>query len=248
MGQERCDWRARIGVLAPACTPNQTCEWNGLLPEGVTFHGAIMGLTEATPEGLLELKQKAVTEAKKLADGLMDIILFACTSGSFIGGPGYDQSIIKELEAATGIPSTTTSTCVLTAFADLEVKKISLVGPYIEDVLNAEVQFFKEHGIDTLYIKGLGYRGNKDFTRLHDQPYLFYPMAKEAYRSAPDVDCIFITCMASPSRKVINTLERDTGKLVISSQSASLYGVLKQLGIKETIQEFGRLGRMLGEG
>jgi len=127
------------------------------------------------------------------------------------------------------------------------VKKISLIGPYIKDVLDAEVQFFKEHGTDTLYVKGLGYRENKDFTRLHEQPYLYYDMAKEAHRSAPNVDCIFITCMASPSRKVINILEQETGKLVMSSQSASLYGVLKQLGIKETIQEFGRLGRMLGE-
>jgi len=247
MEQEKCDWRAKIGVLTPACNPNQVCEWNGVLPDGVTFHEAIMGLVENTPEKLLELKQKAVTEAKKIADGLMDIILFACTSGSFIGGPGYDQSIIKELETATGIPSTTTSTCVLTAFADLGVKKISLIGPYIKDVLDTEVQFFKEHGTDTLYVKGLGYRGNKDFARLHDQPYLYYRMAKEANQSAPNVDCIFITCMASPSRKVINILEQETGKLVMSSQSASLYGVLKQLGIKETIQEFGRLGRMLGE-
>lgn len=247
MIQERCDWRARIGVLSAACCPNQTCEWAGLLPDGVTFHEAIMGLVENNPEQLLELKQKAVTEAKKLADGLMDIILFACTSGSFIGGTGYDQSIIKELETATGIPSTTTSTCVLTAFADLGVKKIALIGPYIDEVLDTEVQFFQEHGIDTLYVKGLGYRGNKDFTRLHEQPHLFYSLAKEAYQSAPDIDCIFITCMASPSRKMIDILEQETGKLVMSSQSASLYGVLKQLGIREPIEEFGRLGRMLGE-
>jgi len=46
---------------------------------------------------------------------------------------------------------------------------------------------------------------------------------------------------------VINPLEQDTGKLVISSPSASLYGILKQLAIKEPIEEYGRLGMMLGE-
>jgi maleate isomerase len=245
MEEKTCDWRARIGILSPACCPNQVCEWKGNLPDGVTFHEAIMGMVENNPEGLLALKEKAIVEGKKLADGLMDIILFACTSGSFIGGPGYDQSIIKELGAATNISSTTTSTCVLTAFADLGITKMALLGPYIEEVMNAEINFFKQHHIETIYSKGLGYRANKDFTRLHFQPYLFYPLAQEAYRQAPDADCIFITCMASPSKKVINLLEQETGKIVMSSQSAALYGVLKQLGIREEMPDYGTLGKLL---
>ena len=245
MDEKTCDWRARIGIMTPACCPNQVCEWWGNLPDGVTFHEAIMGMVENNPEGLLALREKAMVEGKKLADGLMDILLFACTSGSFIGGPGYDQRIIKELEEATGIQSTTTSTCVLTAFTDMGIKKMAMLGPYIPEVIDKEIEFFKANGIETVYANGLGYRANLDFTRLHFQPYLFYPLAQEAYRQAPDVDCIFITCMASPSRKVINPLEKETGKIVMSSQSAALYGVLKQLGIKEEIPDYGKLGKLL---
>lgn len=246
MSQDRLDWRARIGVLTPACTPNMVCEWSGLLPPGVTTHEAIMGMVENNPEQLLQLKQRALVEAKKLADGLLDIILFACTSGSFVGGPGYDRTIIEEIEKATGIRATTTSTCLLTAFEDLGVKNVSLIGPYIDEVFDREIKFFKANGVETAYCKGLGLRANQDFTRLHEQPYLYYHMAKEAHRAAPDVDCIFITCMASPTRKVINVLEQETGKIVTSSPAVSLYGVLKQLGIREPIPEYGRLGRMLG--
>lgn len=247
MRQEISNWRARIGVLSPNPNINLTCEWTGLLPEGVTFHEAVMGLTDVTPEKLLDMRQRAVTEAKKLADGMMDIILFACTSGSFVGGPGYDVNIIKELETAVGIPATTTSTCVLNAFADLGIKKIALVGPYTKEVFDIEINFFKEHGIDTLYAKSLGLHEIKDFVCLYEQPYMYYRMAKEAYRSAPEIDAIFITCLCSPARKIINTLERETGKYVISSCLVSLYGVLKQLGIKEPIEELGHLGRMLGD-
>lgn len=246
MKEETCGWRARIGVLSPP-NPNIICEWNGVLPEGVAFYTAPMELAETTPEGLLKMRQSAVAEARKLADWLVDIILFGCTSGSFIGGAGYEESIIKELETAVGTASTTTSTCVLTAFADLGVKKIALIGPYLREVFDAEVQFFKAHGIDTLYLEALGYREVKDFVRLHEQPYLYYRLAKEACQSAQNIDAIFITCMASPARKIINILERETGRPVISSCSASLYGVLKQLGIKDPLEEFGRLGRMLGE-
>ncbi len=241
------DWRAKIGVLSPNANINLTCEWTGFLPDGVTFHEAVMGLTEGTAEKLLDMRNRAVAEAEKLAQGWMDIILFGCTSGSFIGGPGYDEGIIKELEAAVGIPVTTTSTCVLAAFADLGVRKIALVGPYLEEVFDAEVKFFKERGISTLYLKALGYGDIEDIVRQHETPYMYYRLAKEAYKSVPDIDAIFITCMASPARRIINTLELETGKPVISSCSAALYGVLKQLGIREPIEEFGRLGRMLGE-
>jgi maleate isomerase len=247
MEDKPCDWRARIGVLSPACCPNQVCEWKGNLPDGVTFHEAIMGMVENNPAGLLSLKEKAMVEGRKLADGLMDIILFACTSGSFIGGPGYDRTIIEELEAATGIKATTTSTCVSAVFAELGIKKMALLGPYIQEVMETEVAFFKQQGIETLYVKGLGYRANLDFTRLHFQPSLFYPLAQEAYRAVPDIDCIFITCMASPSKAVINVLEQETGKIVVSSQSASLYSILKQLGIRAELPYYGRLGKMLAD-
>jgi maleate isomerase len=205
-----------------------------------------MALADATPEGLSEMGRGAVSEAKKLADWMVDIILFGCTSGSFVGGMGYDESIIEELEEAVGLPATTTTTCVLAALEDLGVKKIALVGPYLREVFDLEVQFLQTHGIETLCVKAFGYREVHEFVRLYEQPYLFYHAAKEAYQSARDIDAIFITCMASPALEVIEILERETGKPVLSSCSASLYGVLKKLEIREPIERYGRLGKRLG--
>ena len=247
MRHAMCGWRARIGVLTP---PNYCLisEWGEVIPGGVTLVPALMGLSDATPEGLKEMRLGAVSEAKKLADWEVDIILFGCTSGSFVGGVGYDEDIIEELEKAVGIPTTTTTTCVLTALNDLGVKKIALLGPYLEEVFDLEVEFFKAHGIETRFVKALGYREVHEFVHLYEQPHLFYHAAKEAYQSAGDSDAIFITCMASPALEVINTLERETGKPVLSSLSSSLYGVLKQLGIREPIEKYGTLGKRLGEG
>ncbi len=200
-----------------------------------------MGLTETTPESLVEMRKQALAEAKKLSYGLMDLILYGCTSGSFIGGPGYDEEIIKEIESAVGIPTATTSTCVLKAFADLRVKKIALIGPYIKEVFDAEIKFFKSHGIDTLYLKAMEYSYVRDISLLREKPYVFYRMAKEAYQKAKDIDAIFITCMASPAIKIIHTLEQETGVYVLSSNSASLNRVLKKLGIKGPIENYGKV-------
>lgn len=244
MRKERYGWRAAIGLLSPGPSPSLVREWNSVLPEGVTFYHALMGLTEGTPEGMLELRGKAVAEAKKLTrEGLVDIVLFACTAGSFVGGAGYDKEIIDELEAATGVPSTTTATCMLTAFADLGVRKIALIGPYIDDVFDLQVRFLKHHGIETLYCKGMGYA--KDTAKnLGEDPYIFYRRAKEAHSSAPGADAIFVSGMLSPMLKVLGILEQETGKPVISSNTAGLYGVLKQIGIKDPIEPYGKLLRI----
>lgn len=241
MREERYGWRAQIGLLSPGPTPALVREWNCVLPEGVIFYHALMGLLEGTAEGMMELRAKAVGEAQKLTrEGLVDIVLFACTAGSFVGGAGYDEEIINELEAATGTLSTTTATCMLTAFADLGVRKIALIGPYIDEVFDLQVRFLKHHGIETLYCKGMGYA--KDPARnVGEDPYLFYRWAKEAHRSAPGADAIFVSGMLSPILRVVGALEQETGKPVISSNSAGLYGVLKQLGIKDPIEPYGQL-------
>jgi maleate isomerase len=129
----------------------------------------------------------------------------------------------------------------LEAFSDLGVKRIALIGPYLKEVFDAEVRFFKHHGIETLYLKAMEYRYVKDISSLYERPYVYYRMAKEAYRSVKNIDAIFITCMASPALKIIDVLEQETGVYVLSSISASLYGVMKKLGIKGPIQNYGKV-------
>jgi len=243
---ERYGWKGTIGILTPSIGSAIMREWNSVLPEGMACHQAIMGIAETTPDGLKEMRNNAVAEAKKLAaPGVIDLIFYACTSGSFIGGAGYDQVIIKDLEEATGVPSNTAATCVLTAFADLGIKRIALIGPYIKEVFDIEIQFFKDHGIETACHHGLGYSDPKKIVGLSQQPYHYYHPAKEAHRAAPDVDAVFITSISAAALKVIDTLEQELEKPVISSCSASLYGVLKQMGIREPVAGYGRLLTML---
>jgi maleate isomerase len=243
---ERKGWRAKIGIITPGVDLTLMSEWGSRLPEGIFCFTTLMELMETTPQRLLQLKERAIAEARKLASsGMIDLVLFACTSGSFIGGAGYDEGIIRELEAATGIPSTTTTSCVLSAFTDLGVKKMVLVGPYIQEVLDIEIKFFEHHGIKTLYCKGLGYANIMQIAKTSEEPYIYYRLAKEAYRSAPEADAIFVTCMTSPIASMVNTLEQEIGKPVVSSCSGALYGVLKLLGIKDQVENYGQLFKIL---
>jgi maleate cis-trans isomerase len=64
-------------------------------------------------------------------------------------------------------------------------------------------------------------------------------MASEAANEAPDADCVFISCMMSPTMAILNTLEKEVRKPVISSLSATLYGILKKLRIPDPVYPYG---------
>ena len=94
-------WRAEVGMLSPVSTMFR--EYEVVAPEGIRFSRALLGLKEVTPEALRKMAENIPSESEKLCIGHKpNLICLGCTSGSFVGGPGYDQTIIKKIEKATG--------------------------------------------------------------------------------------------------------------------------------------------------
>jgi maleate cis-trans isomerase len=70
-------------------------------------------------------------------------------------------------------------------------------------------------------------------------PYSSYKLVKDGAKAVPSADCVFLTCTASPLLGMANMLENEIGKPVISSLSATLYGILKRLAIPDPIYNYG---------
>jgi len=233
-------WRAEIGILDPGNTLYR--EWEIAAPEGVRFSRTVLVITETTPKGVRDMNNRIEAEAKKINMAYKCVLIcLACTSGSFLEGPGYDQNIIERIEKASGSPATTTTTCVLELFKDMGIKKVVLVGPYIDSLFDAEVKFFTAYGIKALYVKGSGLGISKpaEFRAYGTDPYAGYKLVKAGAKVDPTADCIFLTCTVSPLLGVADVLEKEIGKPVISSNSATLYGMLKMLGIPDPVYHYG---------
>lgn len=232
-------WRAEVGMLSPA--PGMYREYEIVAPEGVKFSRVVMAaITEAVPEQFKEMSKAIETEAKKFISVIKpDLICLGCTSVSFVGGPGYDQQLIKRIEEASGSPATTTATCVLELFKDMGTKKIALVGPHVKSLFDIEIEFLKAHGVEPLCAKGLGIAEASAYYDYYMDPYRVYHLAKEGARAAPDADCVFVTSMWSSILGIVDALEKEIGKPVISSCSATLYGILKRLEIPDPVYHYG---------
>jgi maleate isomerase len=234
-------WRAEVGMLSPVATMFR--EYEVVAPEGIRFSRALLGLKEVTPEALKKMAENIPSESEKLCIGHKpNLICLGCTSGSFVGGPGYDQTIIKKIEKATGgVPATTTSTSLLVAFRDLGIKKIAMCGPYLKEVFDVGIDFFKHYGIKTLHLEYLGYNKSEEFWEYHHNPYPVYKLIRDTHKAAPDADCVFISCMWSRILGIVDEVEEEIGKPVISSCNAVLYNILKMLGIPDPVYHYGAL-------
>ncbi|WP_456394453.1 maleate cis-trans isomerase family protein [Thermococcus sp.] len=230
-------WRSKIGLIVPSSNTTMESEFWTMAPKGVSVHTARMNLRDVTEKALIEMESYAKAAAKRLADAEVDIIMYGCTSGSLVKGRGYDKKISQELERHSGIRAVTTSTAVLEALKELGISKVAVATPYIGAVNAKEKQFLEENGIDVLRMEGLGIVRNTEIGK--QEPWVAYNLAKSVYSS--EADGIFISCTNFRTIEVIDFLEIDLGVPVITSNQASMWFVLRNLGIKEKYKKYGTL-------
>jgi maleate isomerase len=79
----------------------------------VSLHYARVHLNDVTVEGLERMEAELDGAAELLRDAGVDVIVFACTSGSLIKGMGYDELLAERIREAADCPALTTSGAVL---------------------------------------------------------------------------------------------------------------------------------------
>jgi len=235
-------WRARLGVLVPSGILATEPDFNRVVPEGVCCHFhrfkfAGSGRPETIVEDLKAAGDTIVETSMLITDAHPDVICMAGTATSFIGGLDYDKQLIEKLRAAHGnIPVTTTSTSVIDALRRLGIKKVSIALPYVEQVSRAGVKFVADNGVEVVKAQWLG-RDGLDITTTDNAT--VYKLAREV--DTPESEALFISCTALHTFDVIQLLENDLGKPVITSNQATIWNLLRLAGIQDKIAGYGRL-------
>jgi maleate cis-trans isomerase len=234
-------WRGTIGVIDLATSWTVVPEYYRLAPDGVAVVCARLPLPrgETSEAALVEMTESEELEAaaERLACAAPDLIVFACTTGSLVKGPGWDKVLRDRIEARTGVPATTTSTAVLAALAALGARRLAIATPYVEDLNRREVEFFEAQGYPVAQVRGLGVVEDRAIALV--PPAATYRLARDVDR--PEVDCLFISCTNLATLPIIARLEADTGKPVVTSNQATIWYSLRRLGVGERIPGFGRL-------
>lgn len=230
-------WRGRIGLMLPTGNSVNEPEFAKMAPDGVSVHANRIALKDVTPASLAHMEDDVARSASGLASIRLGVIAFGCTSGSFVGGKGHDERLIRLIEETTGVAATTTSTAVVRALRLFGVERIAMATPYVDEVNALEVAYMRAHGFDVVRHAGGGITETADIQECEPSV---------AYRRAREVDddraqALFISCTGFRTIEIIEMLEADLGKPVITANQATFADALRILGVRDVRPGYGSL-------
>ena len=229
--------RRKLGILVPSSNITLEYEMPMMAPRGVSIHFSRIPQTEDNEEQLSAMIDYVPEKAELLAHARVDTIAFGCTSGSFIKGIGYDKKIIGAIQDSTGIRTTTTSTAVVEALRIMGVKKLSVGAPYLDSIMDKLKDFLEKNGFEIMKIEELNMLSGEGDLPLDAT----YDLVRKIDNH--NSEGIFISGTDFKTIEILEILENDFGKKVITSNQATMWKLLRLSGMKTKLTGFGSLLR-----
>jgi arylmalonate decarboxylase len=228
-----------VGLILPSLNVTMESEMARLMPPGVSVHTArVMTRGKTTPDSYREMACDAERAAELLETADVDIVAYACTSGSIVED---EEPILERIRQITRAPAVATAPAVVDALRALGAKAVGVATPYVEFVNEAERKYLEVRGFTVTAIKGLLLgKTAEDRRAIGKQP------AEVAFRLAlevnsPEAEALFISCTNFATLSIIQLLERQAGKPVVTSVQATAWALLRALGLPDRIAGYGKL-------
>ena len=186
------------------------------------------------------LKDATSTNIEKAAKKLVPLgvasIGYACTSHSYVHGLGGAIEIADRIKSATGIPATTTSSALINALRYLNIDKIGVLSPHVDELNERLEQFLTDNGFTVVRMAGLGI-----LRRIEDLPPEEIRELIVNTTNCPNADGIFISCTSMMTSSIINEVEQTLGKPVVSANQATAWDVLRLAGMRTSMTGLSKL-------
>jgi maleate isomerase len=232
-------WRARLGFLVPPGNPTVEPEMVALAPAGVTVHFQRM-VARGVPGSLDGQANQMMLDHLDASVELLalvkpDIIVLAHTATSYHLGREREAELLARLRRSFGRPVVTAFGSVVRALERLGVKRVALGAPYSAETTMQGKQHLEAHGFAVVGCDNL-----QGVTNIYDET------PERAYRLARAVDnaeaeAVFLSGTGMPTVPVIEALEQDLGKPVLSSATAMMWNALRLAGVRQPVPGHGRL-------
>ncbi len=206
-------------------------ELYSVAPDGVSFHFTKVIFRDAVRDG--RNKDVGGEAAEALSRGHVDVIAYACMATSLVDAPNWE----KETREQFGVPAVAAATSLKEALQAVGAKNVALVCHYSPERLPLVKESFKNYGFNVVSAETADVKDQREVNRIPTEK--VYELAKKA--NTPEADAICLLATDLRTFPILQQLEDDLGKPVISNNQALLWKSLQLANIKAGIPGHGSL-------
>jgi maleate cis-trans isomerase len=233
--------RLRLGVVVPSGNTIAEPQLARMLPTGVAAFFTRLPLRGSSERELLGMLDGLPDAVRLLTDARVDLLVFHCTAVTTYSR-SLEATIAEKMRTASGTPTMTTADSLLAAFRTVGADRLVLLSPYLPAPHQREIEFVTSHGLTVLADAALGIDTNADMAALTPEE-LFDFVVRHRH---PDADAYLLSCTALRSAEIIEALEAELGRPVVTSNQATAWFALRYGGIADPVPGFGALFMLPG--
>ena len=194
------------------------------------------------PDQISVLQEDVRKAASLLVPGeRLDVMAFGCTSGTVAIGPEQLAASVEEVRPGTRFANPVTA--AFRAFAALGVRRVALLTPYTDAVNALMFGFIRARGIEVAACAA--FRAPASLVLGRTPPARIPPEeireAAVAIGRSSRADCVFVSCTGLRCSPVIDSIEQEIGKPVVTSNQALAWHIGNLVGKQVPQAGFGRL-------
>jgi maleate isomerase len=243
-------WRARIGVLAPAGDVGPESEFRAMAPEGVSIHAARVPFAVRAPGGVIDgpidlEPARAFADpphiddaARLLAAAPLHAIAVGFTSNSYLRGADDDAALKARLEERTrGVPVVITGAAAVLALRTLGALRLALIDPpwFSAELNRMGAAYFESQGFEVVHAAPAGLPSGQFLVH----PGQLYDWARSHVPA--EAHAVFVGGNGFRAVGVIQALEEDLGRPVLTANSVAFWQALHLAGTRVPVRNYGVL-------
>ncbi|MDX1484583.1 MAG: hypothetical protein R3229_08885 [Alphaproteobacteria bacterium] len=234
--------RARIGYTVAAVTTEvYPIDWYRIVPDGVSLMMITLPLGDRSKEDVEKCYAISIEAAHTMARAGADLVLLGGLPINISKGDDTVEGLMAKLEGEIGVKMSCSALAQVRAFAALGSKKVATVHPFLDDQNPRHERTIRDFfGLEPVGV----HAGGSNLVELGKlAPASALEWGRAAAAAYPDADTIYFGCPHWTVIDAIGPLEDEFGVNVMTSLQAIAWDAMRQTGVEDRIEGFGRLLR-----
>jgi maleate cis-trans isomerase len=230
-----------IGLISPNFSDETLEDVYRILPRDIRIEGRALDVATYVDSEFEKAEQTFADLVRDLTRRPLDFLMVTGELFLSYKGPGSDRLILDLVKKITPVAASTVLTAVTRACRHLQMRRVVMASPFPADQDARLTRFLAHDGVEVIAHRCLGYNNSKVIWNL--APETGYDLAAALLRDHSDADGVYIPCNKWRITSVIERIEKEFNKPVVTNTQAWIWEALKTMGVAQSTPGYGRLLR-----